>query len=604
MRNSIKQDLFSKIQKLEKIFKKGNNVDKQISLLRFVIFLVGITFCLISFFFISDLAMVLSFVFFATIFSIIAHKHSTHLRKLNRMKEWINLQKNNLARINLDWDVIPSVTIGEKDVHPVEHDLNMIGDKSILHLISTCTTVEGLRILRKQLLTLEPKLEDVNDRQKIVKEVTNLNRFRERLLLVSSMTKNKENSSTKVIEWLKSYNAEKELFRIFVFMTSFALVNFALILLYYFDILPRYWVISAPLYLLLYYYLYRKVGVSFNNAEMIKREIGKYSVVYDFLEKYRYKKDSFLSKLVSPIINSQETPSKVFASVNSSLEILSLRTNPYIWFMIAMVFPLDYFLGYRIEKKKNILSEKLEEWLSVWHNLEAINSLANFAYLNPEYSFPKIMTGNSETSVLSVENLGHPLIEKSKKVKNDFSINSLDDLFIITGSNMSGKSTFLRSIGVNLLLAYSGAPVDSKSFSVHLIKLFTCINVSDSVVDGISYFYAEVRRLKQLITQVNDSNDLPILFLIDEIFKGTNNIERLKGSQAYVKWLLNKNVTGIIATHDLELTNLAKDFNQIRNYHFREDVEDNRMVFDYKIHQGPCPTTNALRIMEYEGLPI
>jgi len=169
---------------------------------------------------------------------------------------------------------------------------------------------------------------------------------------------------------------------------------------------------------------------------------------------------------------------------------------------------------------------------------------------------------------------------------------------------MSGKSTFLRTLGTNLCLAYAGGPVNASSLQASLFKLYTCIKVSDSVTDGYSYFYAEVRRLKGLLTELERSSDFPLFFLIDEIFKGTNNRERQIGSRAYIQALVGQNCMGVISTHDLELVNLADTLPGIKNYHFKEDVIDGRMVFDYVLRPGPSPTTNALKIMQMEGLPV
>ena len=169
---------------------------------------------------------------------------------------------------------------------------------------------------------------------------------------------------------------------------------------------------------------------------------------------------------------------------------------------------------------------------------------------------------------------------------------------------MSGKSTFLRTLGVNVCLAYSGGPVNATSMRVIPFRLFTSINVSDSLSDGISYFYAEVRRLKFLLDELVREHPFPLFFLIDEIFRGTNNREREIGARAYVRALVGGNGVGVISTHDLELVKLENELPDIRNNHFREEVIDGRMVFDYRLRPGPCPTTNALKIMSMEGLPI
>jgi DNA mismatch repair ATPase MutS len=169
---------------------------------------------------------------------------------------------------------------------------------------------------------------------------------------------------------------------------------------------------------------------------------------------------------------------------------------------------------------------------------------------------------------------------------------------------MAGKSTFIKTIGINLCLAYAGGPVNAQSLQLTPFRLHTCIRISDSIVDGFSYFYAEVKCLKYLLDKLNDKHPLPMLYLIDEIFRGTNNRERIIGSQAYIKELISKRGVGFLATHDLELASLADTSPQVSNFHFRDQVQDGKLVFDYKIRVGPCPTTNALKIMQMEGLPI
>src|SRR5262249_27796119 len=234
------------------------------------------------------------------------------------------------------------------------------------------------------------------------------------------------------------------------------------------------------------------------------------------------------------------------------------------------------------------------------------NALAHFGYLHPDFVFPDVLpvTTPPAQPILSARGLGHPLLRTEVRVCNDFTFAHLGEMALITGSNMSGKSTFLRTLGVNLCLAYAGAPVNATALQTVVLRLFTCIKISDSVTDGISYFYAEVRRLKALLCALTAAELIPLCFLIDEIFRGTNNRERLIGSQAYICALAHGHGVGVISTHDLELVTLADSVPHIHNYHFREEVHDGRMVFDYKLRLGPCPTTNALKIMQMEGLPV
>jgi DNA mismatch repair ATPase MutS len=187
---------------------------------------------------------------------------------------------------------------------------------------------------------------------------------------------------------------------------------------------------------------------------------------------------------------------------------------------------------------------------------------------------------------------------------NDFTLPDLGGIALVTGSNMSGKSTFLRTIGAALVLAFAGSPVPAQRMRTLPFRLFTSMNVADSINDGISFFYAEVRRLKALLDALEADHAYPLLFLIDEIFRGTNNRERQIGSWAYTRALVGRNGAGFLSTHDLELANLASENPSIKNYHFKETIQDGKMVFDFKIHPGASPTTNALRIMALAGLPL
>jgi DNA mismatch repair ATPase MutS len=284
---------------------------------------------------------------------------------------------------------------------------------------------------------------------------------------------------------------------------------------------------------------------------------------------------------------------------------LALRANPLLALGLNLLLPWDAYFAYRLGRYKADLGQRAPAWMDVWFELEAVGALANFAYLNPGYTWPQFIPGGESGPVFEARSLGHPLLPDDDKVCNDFVVPELGRVAIITGSNMAGKSVFLKTVGVNLALAYAGGPVNAAEFRTVLFRIFACMGVADSVTDGISYFYAEVQRLKALLAGLEEGDHgLPLLFCIDEIFRGTNNRERLIGSRAYVRALAGKHGAGFIATHDLELAQLAGEMPPVENYHFRDHIEDGRMVFDYTLRPGPCPTTNALKIMELEGLPL
>jgi DNA mismatch repair ATPase MutS len=283
-----------------------------------------------------------------------------------------------------------------------------------------------------------------------------------------------------------------------------------------------------------------------------------------------------------------------------------LTQNPALKVLVNLVVPWDFYFAHRLKQYRATLATQVPVWLDRWFELEALISLATFSYLHPTYTFPTIHAGSAEDNRVPFHSvaLGHPLIPGERRVCNDFTMDAVGDVVVVTGSNMAGKSSFLRTVGVNLCLAYAGAPVVARALETRRFRLFTSIRVSDSVIDGISYFYAEVVRLRALLTALEQDHPLPLFFLIDEIFRGTNNRERLIGSRAYLRAVTGRNGLGILATHDLELAALAETIPSLRNYHFREFVQDGRMHFDYRLRPGPCPTTNALRIMEMAGLPV
>ncbi|MEM6338021.1 MAG: DNA mismatch repair protein MutS, partial [Bacteroidota bacterium] len=256
----------------------------------------------------------------------------------------------------------------------------------------------------------------------------------------------------------------------------------------------------------------------------------------------------------------------------------------------------------RLDLVRDGLAERMPQWLSVWYDLEALGSLATYAALHPWTVQPEFASGDEPA--FRAESVGHPLLPASESVRNTFELEHVGDAALITGSNMSGKSTFLRALGLNLCLAQAGSYVDAHVLRTRPVRVFTSLNVSDSVTDGLSFFYAEVRRLRALLDQLDASRPTPLFYLIDEIFRGTNNIERLVGSQSILEALVGAPGFGCVTTHDLDLVRLADTLPQLENYHFREHIEAGTMTFDYTLRTGPSPTTNALEIMRIEGLPV
>ena len=547
-------------------------------------------------------------------FGILAHFHGQIDRSIARHTRWIFIKSAHLARMRLDWEHMPSAyTEGLQEGHPFEYDLDITGPRSIHRLLNTAISREGSLRLRNWLLSTDPDLPTVRKRQALVAELVPMTRFRDRLILNSIVAASRsveELEGKRLLNWLHQQDRAALLRPLFLFSAAFNILTAVLFVLsFVVPSLPSLWYYSLLLSLLFFFSTSGRRGDMFEDATYLRYGFATLSLIFSYLETYPYGKHAHLKELCAPFFQDRSSgPSALLKGTARIASLATLKNNGLLWLIVNALVPWDFYCAYRLSQYKARLTDRLPTWLDSWFELEALCSLASFAYLNPEYVVPEVVSpldAQGEDGVLFAgDALGHPLIPVDKKVTNDFMMDKLGEVVILTGSNMAGKSTFLRTLGVNLCLAYAGASVSAASLHTSLFRLYTCIRVTDSVTDGYSYFYAEVKRLRGLLDALDIPAEPPLFFLIDEIFKGTNNRERLIGSRSFVRALVGHNCVGAISTHDLELVSLADTLQQVRNYHFREDVIDGRMVFDYILRLGPSPTTNALKIMAMEGLPI
>ena len=333
----------------------------------------------------------------------------------------------------------------------------------------------------------------------------------------------------------------------------------------------------------------------FGRVLAIHHELEKLVALARRLERQSFHSFSHLKDLSAPLTSSPTRPSTALRTLARLCHGLSVKAHPLVHLVLNAIVPWDLVLTLRLTKVCDSLQPTLPIWLDRIATIDAAASLANFAYLNPTYQWPvrEPLAIDKHPPGIKAKNLGHPLIPPDRRITNDLSILERGRILLVTGSNMSGKSTFLRTIGVNVCLAQAGAPVCAEEFRWSWLRLFCCIRVTDSLEEGLSYFYAEVKRLKVVLDAVKENGRQPVLFLIDEIYKGTNNRERLLGSEAFIQALRQGNGLGLVTTHDLELARLEGDGTGITNVHFQETVEEKELRFDYQLRPGPCPTTNC-----------
>ena len=612
--------MINKQERLDALERSVQHAQKQLALLRvrsdryswirLAIFLLGVAVCVLLFFLFGWLGGIPFTLITIVAFSVAVYYHRVIERSITRHKLWLHIQTTQIARIRLDWEHIPAVLPREETTtHPFETDLDLTGTRSLHQLINTAVSYEGSLRVRDWLLNTTPELAVIQHRQALVQELAPLSRFRNKLTMKSLLaTRNagEQLQGKRLLDWLDRQGTSKPLTTTFIISCTLALLTICFIFLNIFGVLPAgYWIVAFLASLGWFMARREERGDLFEDAYFLRDAFAQLSTVFEYLEQYPYGRHSHLKKLCMPFFSDKtRRPSILLKQISRLASAATLEKNQFLWLLVNALIPWDIYVATQLRRYKALIAALLPTWLETWFELEALCSLANFAYLNPEYVVPEVMFANNtdKAPLFSATGLGHPLIVEEQKVVNDFSLNQVGEVVILTGSNMSGKSTFLRTMGVNLCLAYAGTTVNAQSFSVALFRLYTCIKVSDSVTDGYSYFYAEVRRLKGLLTALKEAG-LPLFFLIDEIFKGTNNRERLIGSRAYIRALVGQNCLGAISTHDLELVKIADELPGIDNFHFREEVIDGEMVFDYILRPGPCPTTNALKIMQMEGLP-
>lgn len=538
-------------------------------------------------------------------FATTVYRHRQIEKSLNQHRLWHTIKSTHIARMNLAWDRLPKPQAGPVNdpAHPFESDLDITGDKSLLHLLDTSVSPEGSQRLRDWLLTTIPDYEAILNRQALVRELTPQVNFRDRIRLKLSETAAAEFSGEKLLTWLHSPSQLQQIKTSLLILGVLAIVNIGLLIGYFFGLNPMVPLSSFVLYVVIFLYRSSSQTKTLKEAIDLEFQLTKLHTAAEYLENFNYQQTPNLAGLCALFLDPKQRPSRILQCQRRILSAIALRINPLIFALINATFPWDFLFVKQFEESKAALKTLLPQWLEVLCELEALSSLANLAWLNPHYTMPEIRP-ESDPLTFQAEYIGHPLIHHDQQVCNDFTIAQIGDISLITGSNMAGKSTFLRTIGINLCLAYAGGPINADRLVVSQFQVYTCIKINDSVTGGFSYFYAEVKRLKALLDALSEASVRPVLFLIDEIFKGTNNRERNIGSRAYIEALAGKFGLGLVTTHDLDLVKLAETIPRLANFHFREDVVEGKMQFDYKLRRGPCPTTNALKIMALEGLPV
>jgi DNA mismatch repair ATPase MutS len=289
------------------------------------------------------------------------------------------------------------------------------------------------------------------------------------------------------------------------------------------------------------------------------------------------------------------------ARLERIVSLLDARNNEVWRFFIGPVLMWDLNCVIALERWRARTGRHVRTWLEALGEVEALASLASLAFERPEHAFPEL----TDTPCFEAKALGHPLLAPGKRVDNDVSLPHAGSALVVTGSNMSGKSTLLRAMGINAVLALAGGPVCARHLVLGPVRVASSMRVRDSLADGVSRFYAEVKKLKGVLERARASRVPAALFLLDEVLHGTNSRERLIGARAIVRELVARGAMGGVSTHDLALGDMERELpGDVVNVHFEEQVHGDTMTFDYALRSGVVKSSNALRIMKMVGIDV
>lgn len=479
--------------------------------------------------------------------------------------------------------------------HPYAADLDLFGKGSLFERLCVCATENGRSTLASWLLA-PASPEQIRQRQEAVRELVGKAGWRERAFVLGARVRGRI-ATDGLRQWGELSGDSPRRWRIIapilVLLTMLAVGGW----------IGRIW---PPVVVGVFVFvqgvfsalLLPRVGRALKGLDRRSRDLFELAALLQALESEPFV-SSRLRALQESLRASGVPPSQLLRQLARLIELLEQPRN-FVFALIAPFLLWTTQTALAIEAWRRRTGPALGSWLPAIGEMEALSSLAAYTAENPDDPFPEIVEGSALFHGLE---LGHPLLPRARCVTNSLSLDSERRLLIVSGSNMSGKSTLLRTVGINAVLAQMGAPVRVRSLRLSPLAIGATLRIQDSLQEGKSRFYAEITRLRTVVDL--GSGPLPLLFLLDEILHGTNSHERKVGAEAIVKGLLEKNAIGLVTTHDLELCKLADDLKPLAaNCHFRDEWLEGELHFDYRLHEGPVQKSNALALMRAVGLKV
>lgn len=483
--------------------------------------------------------------------------------------------------------------------HPFADDLDIWGDNSLFSHLNRTVTVLGKNILIDWVTNPHLDKDMIIKKQNAIKELSSKSNFKCNFRIAGSIFScENDNDISSFKKWLQEEDNPAKFRTLKYLLISTISINCIVFLLVILGFITPYMLINSIFFFgILSLYKEREIDVLHENIYNGIHAMNTYAELLELISKETFQ-SNLLCEWKESLFSSEYDAIKSMRKGNSIGSMLDQRKNLMLHFLFEGIMGWQIIQIFRMKKWKEQYKNSIVQWFEKIGQFDAAISLSQYVDRHPDYIFPMI---SEIKGVFQGKNLGNPLIINRECVTNDIHINNQGCFLIITGANMAGKSTYIRTVGLNLVLAEMGLPVYATEFSFYPTQIIASLRTSDSLSKNESYFFAELKKLKNIIDRLNNNETLFIL--LDEILKGTNSNDKLKGSEAFVEKLINHDANGIIATHDIKLGELENKYSTyIKNFHFSSEIQNDRLLFDYKLKQGIVSEFNATFLMRQMGI--
>lgn len=532
-------------------------------------------------------------------FIILISADTDNNRKIRRINSLVTINEEEIALLQHNYTNRYDGLEYLPGIHNYAADLDVFGKASLYQYINRCYTEQGRKALARDVLQPLP-VEDILLRHEAIKELSHEVAWRQQLQSVAMYDPVTDLMQNKIETWIHNdddvFNSSfwKWFLPLYAVITMSSAIA-AIAGLYPFQIFS----FLVLIYIIFSSALSRKPSMIYIQLNKITSQVEGLEQLVSWIENKKFH-SKLLIQLQQNLQVNDEKASFQIKGLKNILARFDLRLNVFVFIILNGFFLWDVWQMRALNswKKKNKYS--VAKWFSVIQQAEVLNSLAALHFNHPSWSFPIF---KEDYFYFEAMNLGHPLIPEEQRIASDFNMEGQGKIALVTGSNMAGKSTFLRSLGTNVILAQMGAPVCASSLQFSPVQLMTSMRIADNLAENTSTFYAELKKLQVIIEAVKQAR--PVFILLDEILRGTNSIDRHIGSKALIKQLIKEGSIAVITTHDVALSQVNHEDRSLQNYHFDVQVdEEDELYFDYRLKPGICTNLNASILMKKIGIEL